>query len=293
MGEAPLVVIVGPTACGKTALAIRLAKQFGGEVISADSRAIYRGMNIGTAKPSVAEQDGVQHWGIDLVAPNERFTVVDFQRYALTKIKEIRARGQIPFLVGGSGLYIDSVIYEYDFPERAQDNLAMRNVFESWSLERLWEHCIKNNIELPENRHNKRYVVNNILRKGAKLKRNRSPVDNTIVVGITTEKEQLWKKIELRARMMLDDGLIDEARRIASEYGWQSEAMTGNTYRVAKQYVDGIVNEVGARTRLTELDRQLAKRQLTWFRRSEHIVWLSREDAYTYIAQLLAARLIS
>jgi tRNA dimethylallyltransferase len=117
----PLIVIVGPTASGKTSLSIRLAKEFGGEIISADSRAIYRLLDIGTAKPSFPEREGVPHWGIDLVNPDERFTVSEFKLYTTEKIEEIRRRGNIPFLVGGTGLYVNATIYDYQFPPGGND----------------------------------------------------------------------------------------------------------------------------------------------------------------------------
>lgn len=113
--EPPLIVIVGPTASGKTSVAIELAKRLDGEIICADSRTVYKGMDIGTAKPTAEERAIVPHWGLDLVGPNERFTAADFKDYAVQKIAEIRARGHIPFIVGGTGLYIDSVVFDFDF----------------------------------------------------------------------------------------------------------------------------------------------------------------------------------
>jgi tRNA dimethylallyltransferase len=144
--EAPLVVIVGPTASGKSALAIELAEQFGGEIICADSRTVYKGMDIGTAKPSLEDQARVPHWGLDLVDPNEPFSVADFQTYAFEKIADVRSRGKIPFLVGGSGLYIDAVIFEFKFMEI---DTALRAKLDKMSLEELHDYCIENNINLP------------------------------------------------------------------------------------------------------------------------------------------------
>jgi tRNA dimethylallyltransferase len=115
MRDLPLIVIVGPTASGKTSLAIDIAKQFGGEIICADSRTVYIGMDIGTAKPSRAEQAMVPHWALDLVEPGQRFTAADFKEYANKKIAEIRSRGNIPMIVGGTGLYVDGVIFDYKF----------------------------------------------------------------------------------------------------------------------------------------------------------------------------------
>ena len=291
--DAPLVVIVGPTASGKTSLAIQLASRFHGEIISADSRAIFKYMDIGTAKPTIRERQQIPHWGIDIVNPDEQFTAVDFQRYAHHKIKEIRQRGHVPFLVGGTGLYINSIIYDYQFPELDKALLSRRSELEGWTMEALHTYCAENNIELPENSMNKRYVVNNILRRNTKHKRQAEPLANCIVIGITTEKTMLWSRIESRSVEMWSSGLLDEAIDLAGRYGWNSEAMTGNAYRIAKQYIDGSITEDEAKIRLTASDRQLAKRQLTWFRRDEHITWLAIDDAYTYIAQRLAARINS
>src|SRR5664279_14928 len=135
----PLVVITGPTASGKTGLAIELAHQFGGEIICADSRTIYRGMDIGTAKPTPVERLLVPHWGLDLVDPGEYFSVADFKKYADQKIIEIRARGRIPFLVGGTGLYIDAVIYDYRFGPPA--NADLRSRLEKLTIDELYAYC--------------------------------------------------------------------------------------------------------------------------------------------------------
>ena len=140
---APLVVIAGPTASGKTALAIELAEKFGGEIICADSRTIYKYMDIGTAKPSAEDRARVPHHGIDLVEPGEDFSAADFKFYALGMIADIRARGKVPFLVGGTGLYIDAVVYDYQFGPKADP--VQREILESMTLEQLHDYCYKNN----------------------------------------------------------------------------------------------------------------------------------------------------
>lgn len=285
--ERPLVVIVGPTASGKTSLAVRLAKEFGGEIISADSRAVYRGLDIGTAKPSVEDRQGVPHWGIDIVDPDQRFTAIDFQSYASEMIDTIRARGRVPFLVGGTGLYVDSVLYGYKFPAGVGD-LDRRERLMKLSLEDLYSYCGENNIELPENMKNKRYVVNNILRNGANLKRNNTILTNSIVVGIATEKSVLRSRIEQRAIEMFASDIISEARGLAERYGWNCEAMTGNIYPMIHEYLDGHITKQEALQKFIVQDWRLAKRQSTWFRRSEHVVWQSADDAYTYLAHYLA-----
>ena len=136
--EPPLIVIVGPTASGKTALAVELAEQMVGEIICADSRTVYKGMDIGTAKPTAMERLRVPHWGLDLVDPSEKFTVSDFKKYANEKIAGIRSRKKIPFLVGGSGLYVNSVIFDYQFGLKSDE--SKRKSFEQLSLEQLHEY---------------------------------------------------------------------------------------------------------------------------------------------------------
>ena len=153
----PLVVIAGPTASGKTGLAISLAERFNGEIICADSRTIYRGMDVGTAKPTANDQARVPHWGVDLVDPGDRFTAADFKEYANTKIADIRNRQKIPFLVGGTGLYIDSVIFDFQFGISPDEQVRYK--LEQMSIEQLQDYCVKHNIKLPENSQNKRYII--------------------------------------------------------------------------------------------------------------------------------------
>lgn len=283
--DAPLIAIVGPTASGKTGLAVRLAAEYGGEIICADSRTVYRGLDIGTAKPTAEEQRLVPHWGIDLVDPGERFTVADFKEYAVNKIAEIRARGHVPFLVGGTGLYVNAVVYDYQFPSEV--DMSIRRRYESMSLPELYEYCEKNNVKLPENNKNKRHVVNAILRKGQEVKRRIGPSENTYVVGISTSIQELKERIRLRAHEIWTSNVMDEAQQAAQKFGWDNEAMTGNIYPLIKKVIDGEMTTAEARERFVVLDRQLAKRQMTWLKRDKHITWLSREDAYVYCAQLL------
>lgn len=285
--EPPLIVIVGPTASGKTGLAVELAQEYGGEVVSADSRAIYRYLSIGTAKPSEEEQGGVPHWGIDLVDPGERFTVADFQHYAKAKITEIRARGRIPFLVGGTGLYIDAVVYDFVFPESTGD-IERRNFLLRLSIDELHDYCISNNIKLPENSKNKRHVVNSILRNGVDLKRKHELDSNIVIVGIATEKEILNKRIIDRAHTIFNKNILEETSNAAKTFGWNTEAMTGNIYPLIRRYFAGELGKEDLIERFIIADRQLAKRQLTWFRRNEHILWLTLLDARKYLAQELS-----
>lgn len=284
--QSPLIAIVGPTASGKSDVAMAIAQKFDGEIICADSRTIYKGMDIGTAKPSVADRARVVHWGLDLVEPGERFTVADFQHYALEKIEDIRQRGKVPLLVGGTGLYVDSVVLHYQFcPESAPQS---RRFLQAMSIDELHEYCLKHNVELPENQWNKRYVIRTIERNGGEGKRLFEPDATTTVVGIATEKQVLRKRIQERARLLFEQGVINEARTLAWQYGWDNEAMTGNIYRLAKQYIDQQITEEQLYDAFVVSDWRLAKRQLTWLRRHAFIHWIERDNAEQYISKTIA-----
>jgi tRNA dimethylallyltransferase len=281
----PLIVIVGPTASGKSSIAVELAEHYDGEIICADSRTIYKGMNIGTAKPSKADQARVPHWGLDLVTPDEPFSAADFKVYAVQKIAEIRARGHVPFLVGGTGLYVDSVVFDYEFGPAADPE--KRAELEAMSLTELHNYCIQHNILLPENEQNKRYVIRAIEQKGVSSKRLDAPVANTIIVGITTEREQLRERIQKRSEQLFDDGVVLEAKTLGDTYGWENEAMTGNIYRLSHAYLDKLITAGELKFRNETADWQLAKRQLTWLKRNPFIEWLPLEQVKNYIAGVL------
>lgn len=283
--EPPLVVIAGPTASGKTALAVELAREHSGEIICADSRTVYRDMDIGTAKPTMSERAIVPHWGLDLVAPDEQFTAADFQQYALAKIAEIRARGRVPFLVGGTGLYVDAVLFGYQFG--SESNPEIRSQLEKMTIIQLQNYCVENNIELPKNDTNKRYLVRAIEQKGVNHKRNDDILLNTIVVSISTGREILRQRIEGRSEQIFTNGVVEEARKLGELYGWDSEAMTGNIYRIARHYLNGELTFEEAKQQFITKDWQLAKRQLTWLRRNPHIQWLSLAEAEQYIGKQL------
>lgn len=284
--ELPLVVIVGPTASGKSTVAIELAEQYNGEIIAADSRTIYKDMDIGTAKPSKGDQARVPHWGLDLISPIEPFSAADFKSYAVQKIEEIRERGHVPFLVGGTGLYVDSVVFDYQFGPAADPE--KRAKLEQMSLEALHNYCIQYNIPLPENRQNKRYVIRAIEQKGISNKRLESPIENCIIVGITTDREQLRERIHVRSEQLFEDGVALEAKKLGDTYGWESEAMTGNIYRLARQYLNNEITESEFKQKNETTDWQLAKRQLTWMKRNRFIHWLPLDEVKNYIAQRLA-----
>ncbi len=284
-GLLPLIVIIGPTSSGKTSLAIQLAKKYRGEIVCADSRTVYRGMNIGTAKPSLGEQQGVSHWGLDLVDPGDSFSVSQFKDYARQKIKEIRSRGNIPFLVGGTGLYIDSVIFDFQFG--AKYSKEKRANLQEMTISELQQYCVNHDVSLPENSKNKRYLIRAIERAGKKSSGLEVPLSNTIVVGITTGKQLLRQRITDRAKKMFKDGVVEETIELANNSGWCNEAMTGNVYPIIKKLIEKEIDEDQAIREFIVSDVNLVKRQLTWFRRNPFIEWGDVHSCEQYLSRVL------
>ena len=287
-GRLPLIVIIGPTASGKTSLAIQLAKKYRGEIICADSRTVYRGMNIGTAKPSLEEQQGVSHWGLDLVNPGDSFSVSQFKDYACQKIKKVRSRGNIPFLVGGTGLYIDSVIFDFQFGGKF--SREKRANLQEMTISELQQYCVNHDVALPENSKNKRYIIRAIERAGKKPSGLEVPLSNTIVVGITTGKQLLRQRITDRAKKMFKDGVVEETIGLANNTGWCNEAMTGNVYPIIKKLIEKEIDEGQAIQEFIVSDVNLVKRQLTWFRRNPFIEWGDVHSCEQYLSRVLDSK---
>ena len=279
---APLIVVTGPTASGKTGLALELAQRYHGEIICADSRTIYKGMDIGTAKPTKAEQALVPHHLLDMVEPGEPFTVADFQTAASAAIADIRHRGRIPFLVGGTGLYIDAVTLEYAWPENRD-----KTDYEPFTVPELQAILHDRQLPLPTNALNKRHLISTLQRGGEAGSARTTPSEDMYVVAISTEKPVLEARIRVRALQMFDDGIIAETKWLGERYGWDSEAMTGNIYPLIKQHLDGQLNHDEVVERFVIKDRQLAKRQLTWLKRHKFVQWCPLEEARGYIETIL------
>lgn len=247
--DPPVIVILGPTGSGKTGVSIKIAKAIGGEIISADSRAIYKGMDIGTAKPTKEEMDGVPHFGLDLVVPGERFTVADWKEYAEQKITEIRSRGHVPMIVGGTGLYIDALIYDYHFKGPTGQKIGD---FEQKSCTDRTE--VKGNF---------------------------------LIIGIKWETEVLRERLKKRIDQMFSEDLYKETRELVEKYGWGSGAMKSDIYEYAWKYLNGELSLEEAKEQCFYEDYHLAKRQLTWFKRNENIKWLELEQIYPFVLKYI------
>jgi tRNA dimethylallyltransferase len=269
-----LIVIVGPTASGKTDLATRLAERFGGEIVCADSRTIYRGMDIGTAKPTAEERARAPHYLLDVVDPGEILSVAAFKDLAEGTIEEIACKGKAPFLVGGSGLYIDSVLFDYQFPAEADPERRVR--LEAMSDDELHELLAAEDPEAYArvDLGNRRRVIRAIETAGEDRSRAMEMRAETLVLGLRLNKEIAQKRIEQRIEKMLEKGFLDEVRTIGETYGWESEALTATGYRSFKEVVLGTKPVRDAVAEMVRGHMLLAKKQMTWFKRNGAIRWL-------------------
>jgi tRNA dimethylallyltransferase len=281
-----LIVIVGPTASGKSELALRVAQEFSGEIIAADSRTIYKGMDIGTAKPTKEDQKLVPHWGLDLVEPGQAFSAYQFKQYAEQKITNIQKRGKVPILAGGTGLYIDAVLFDFGFVESASKE--ERAELEKLSTQQLQELIKKRNYAMPENKSNRRHLVRSIERKG-KTGSNRSLNDNTIIIGLLPAADVLKKRIYERADKYLSNRLLEETEKLVAKYGEEALKKThGIAYIASVKLMNNDISEQEALTLIQAKEWQYARRQRTWFRRNKFIRWFSSpEVAYKEIVRNL------
>lgn len=264
-----LVAIVGPTASGKTSLAIDIAKAFNGEIIAVDSRTVYKGLDIGTAKPSKEQQAAVKHWGLDLVEPNETYSAAQFKKYAKAAIKDIAGRGKLPIMVGGTGLYMDGVLYNFSF---AEPDHKLRAELAQKTVEQLQTMIAEAGYEMPTNKQNKIHLISALERKGKPVQRKKL-MKGAIVVGLNPDRVALKRIVAARAQQMLDDGVMGEIKRAAYNYGWDAPGLTGGIYKSMRPAIAGNVSEKEALKQYVASDMQLAKRQMTWLKRNPDIEW--------------------
>lgn len=272
-----LVAIVGPTASGKTTLAIKLAKKYNGQIVCADSRTIYRGIDIGTAKPTQAEQKQVKHYLLDIVKPNEDFNAKRFKEMAQAAIDNIWRKGKLPFLVGGSGMYIDAVLFGYQFrhPRLYPDqNLDDKSLDELIAIaQKKYPKSIKE-IDIK----NRRRVEQLILKGPAKDDDRRKLELNALIIGLCPDTTLLKEKIALRTDEILRLGFVDEVKKLRSTYGNDTVALQTTGYSAVSQYLDGKLGEVQLRQAIIKQTFELAKKQITWFKRNKYVQWVKNNQ---------------
>lgn len=288
-----VVVIVGPTASGKTALSIELAKKLDGEIISSDSMQIYKDMDIGTAKVTKEEAQGIKHYLVDFVSPDQRYTVSDFKKDAETAIKEILEKGKVPIVVGGTGLYVNSLIYGIEYQDMKIDenyrNMLMERAEDPQELEKLWEEAnrIDPKAMTKISRNDKKRIIRvlEIYKATGKTKteqeilsRQKGTEYDYKVFGISMDREKLYERINLRVDLMIQAGLEDEVKNLLNKYSEFPTAMQGLGYKEVKEYFDGIITREEMIDKIKQESRRYAKRQLTWFRRNNEIIWLDKDD---------------
>ena len=285
-----LVIIAGPTAVGKTASSILLAKKIGGEIISADSMQVYRGMDVGTAKIRKEEMEGVPHFLIDAFDPDEEFNIVIFQQLAKQAMEEIYARGHIPMIVGGTGFYIQSILYDIDFSQGDGENEALREHLEK-EYDLFGADAMQEKLRLLDpisadtiHKNNKKRVVRAleyaltqnepISAHNEREKQKKSPYDYNFFV-LNMDRKILYDRIERRVDKMFDDGLVEEVRDLQYRGFHQNlVSMQGIGYKEVLEYLDGNCSLEEAIAQVKQSTRHFAKRQITWFKREKGAQWI-------------------
>lgn len=279
LNKKPLLVILGGTASGKTALSIKIAKEFDGEVISTDSRQVYKFMDIGTAKVTPAETEGIPHYMIDIVYPKEEFTLANFVRKAKSHIEDIHKRNKLPILAGGTGLYTRAICDNFDIP-RVPPNPQLRAELDKEDPQKLHDKLREIDPEAAKKIHpnNKRYTIRAIERAMAGKKPDQKPQNefNVLKIGIEWDRKKLYERINERAAIQVEEGLINETKTLlAKGYDEKLPSMSSLGYPEMIKYIKGELSLEDALELLQKNTRNYAKRQLTWFRREPNVIWLN------------------
>jgi len=290
MNKLPKVIaIVGQTASGKTSLSLRLAKKYNGEIINADSRQVYQGMNIGTAKPVKDKKRknyyvaGIRHYLLDIVNPSQEFTLADYKKLAYKAIEDILKRGKMPIIVGGTGLYIKSIVDNYDIPAIAPD-LILREKLNKKSLPELVKILKKHSpesakiIDLENPRRVMRALEIILSGAGSVAQGKKLPVIYSVLqLGIDLPREELYRRINERVDEQVKSGLLLEVKKLSKKYSWSLPAMSGIGYKQVGYYLRHELTFSEAVEMIKRDTRRYAKRQMTWFKKEKNIKWITNE----------------
>lgn len=303
MDKPKVIVICGPTASGKTALSIELAQKINGEIISSDSMQIYKDMDIGTAKPTEEEKKGIKHYLLDFLEPDERYSVAEYKKDAEKAIEEILQKGKTPIVVGGTGLYSDSLIYgieyqEIEFDEKYRKELE--KIAEKEGLEKLYEQAKKIDNKAMEkiSANDKKRIIRvlEIYNATGKTKteqeiesRKKGVKYDYKVFAINMDRERLYERINKRVDIMIQQGLIHEVEVLLKKYNKFPTAMQGLGYKEVVEYLEGKSTEQEMIEKIKMETRRYAKRQITWFKKNKQTIWIdgekSREENIKYILE--------
>lgn len=291
--KSKVIIIAGPTASGKTALSIELAKRIGGEIISADSMQIYKDMDIGTAKVTKEEMQGIKHYLVDFVLPTQRYSVSKFKSDAEEAIEEILKKGKIPIIVGGTGLYIDSLIYGIEYPEMEFDEKYREELMKiaetEEGLKTLYSKAkeIDNEAMKIISPNDKKRILRilEIYKATGKNKTENELLSRKNLVkydykvfALNMDREILYERINYRVDKMLEQGLVDEVKNLLQKYNKRATAMQAIGYKEVQEYFNKEISYEEMVDKIKQGSRNYAKRQLTWFRKNKEIVWLNSLD---------------
>ncbi len=295
MNKEKLVVLIGPTAVGKTKLSIELAKKLNAEIISGDSMQIYKGMDIGTAKITSEEMEGIPHHLIDIKEPHESFSVAEFQEVVRKLITEIHKRGKLPMIVGGTGLYIQSVIFDYQFTDDASDP-KYREILEQQVAEEGVD-TLYQELQQIDPDSAKRIHPNNVRRVIRALEifkttgktmteymddQKQELVYDLALVGLMMDRELLYERINKRVDLMIESGLLHEVARFYSQGLRDCQSIQAIGYKELYEFLDGTISLEEAISKLKQNTRRYAKRQLTWFRNKMNVKWFDMGSKNSY-----------
>lgn len=291
MSKPKVIIICGPTASGKTALSIELAKILDTEIVSCDSMQIYKEMNIGTAKPDEKEKQGIKHYMMDIINPDERYSVADYKNQAKDAIKKIIEKGKTPIVVGGTGLYIDSLIYEIEFLELETDldyRKKLEDIAEKEGLLKLYEQAKKIDEEATKkiSQNDKKRILRilEIYHQTGKTKteldilsRKETEYDYK-VFAIEMDRQTLYDRINKRVDIMIQKGLIEEVKQIYQKYKEFPTAMQALGYKEVVEYLKEEIDKEEMIEKIKRESRRYAKRQLTWFRKNKQTIWIDGQN---------------
>ena len=292
MKKEKVIVIAGPTASGKTKMSVELAKKIDGEIISADSMQIYKEMNIGTAKVTMEEMDGIKHHMLDFVCPDETFSVAKFKKMAYECIETILRSNKIPIIVGGTGLYIDSLIYDIEYPEIEIDynyRKELEEIIEEKGLEFLYQEFYKIDEKAAEkvSVNDKKRIMRGLeiykttgktKTEQEELSRKQEVKYDFKVFCIDMDREILYDRISRRVDIMITQGLIEEVKEILERYKEFPTSMQGLGYKEVREFICNNITKEEMIEKLKMETRRYAKRQLTWFRKNKEIIWIKPEN---------------